>query len=1027
MSDLKSTFSRSLYAAACSGHVEVVQVLLLDARVDPQANDNCAVVAAAAAGQVHVMEVFLSDTRVDEVACNLALQAASEKGQLPVVEMLLADVRVDPSAAHPDAAVSTGSHKTSHVRQEWLHYIPEWSSGMRDDTVHDEALRLAALGGHLAVVNRLLADPRVTPFSRLASLPLEAAVFHGHADVVRRLLADPRVQPRARQDRLLHTAAARGHIDVVRALLADGRLAFVAGGDKHAQRCASVWQQINNGGRAMPPHADHLPIAAAAEAGHLDIVELLLADPRLSPADCGNHALALATASGHQAVAVRLLRDPRVQRLRDKSAMLLAAASLGKVHLLSKLLALPAVNLARDAVFNAVKAAAAAGHLGALQLLMASPGVVQADAAAALMRAAAGGNVASLNLLINELGVDPSIDDSVSIVAAARGGHMAALERLLQDDRVNPGAADNLALTEAAGGGHAAIVAMLLAHALVDPADNDNAALIAACEGGHTAVVELLLADPRVDPTAQGNEAIKVASGARSAAIQDMLLARPEVRRTATRDAVLPELHSAGRLLRLLDDHHDADAGDGRDDEYRFIDTFRELRRRLVSLECLEVLTADARFNAAEVVSLVCTALTTSAKLHHLESVKRLVSDPRLAAAPERELSRAIGSVLVMAACRGDVRWVQQILSDSRLGSTAQAALHKAVESAAYYGRLQVLDCLLAEPRTRLYDPSSRCILSCVASEDSLPWRTAALQRLLAHARADSSSPFALPAPLAVVFEGEAGSAHGSAGTASFAAAGAVAGAGRSSPELIRAFDRAQLMWQVVSSGEVAIAAALLQDPRIIDTDASISGVYRNNTGLLSTAAGRGQVAVLDLLLADPRFDAGALGDQPLSHAATQGHLAAVDRLLADPRIDPAAGLPGNGTTAAHWAAHSGEVGVLDRLLADPRVFADQCNGNGFDALDAGMGHPIDYLAPEYQGDLVAGDRLGVCRRLLLETTLLHARLQRAVLPVPASVEPLARLGVDVAGLGQRAWLRRRAVVLARARALGSFDTDDEV
>lgn len=54
-----------------------------------------------------------------------------------------------------------------------------------------------------------------------------------------------------------------------------------------------------------------------------------------------------------------------------------------------------------------------------------------------------------------------------------------------------------------------------------------------------------------------------------------------------------------------------------------------------------------------------------------------------------------------------------------------------------------------------------------------------------------------------------------------------------------------------------------------------------------------------------------------------------------------------------------------------------------------------------------------VCRRLLLDPNLLHARLR-----TKDRLPDVSRLGIDVAGLAQRAWLRRRAAVMARQLAL---------
>jgi hypothetical protein len=58
---------------------------------------------------------------------------------------------------------------------------------------HNFAIREASANGHLAVVERLLADPRVDP-SADDNYAIREASSNGHLSVVERLLADPRVR-----------------------------------------------------------------------------------------------------------------------------------------------------------------------------------------------------------------------------------------------------------------------------------------------------------------------------------------------------------------------------------------------------------------------------------------------------------------------------------------------------------------------------------------------------------------------------------------------------------------------------------------------------------------------------------------------------------------------------------------------------------------------------------------------------------------------------------------------------------------
>jgi hypothetical protein len=86
----------------------------------------------------------------------------------------------------------------------------------------DAMLIGAALSGHTALVEALLADGRADP-TATHSLALRDAAYSGHLPCVLALLADGRADPAARDSAALYTAAAAGHTDVVRALVMDGR------------------------------------------------------------------------------------------------------------------------------------------------------------------------------------------------------------------------------------------------------------------------------------------------------------------------------------------------------------------------------------------------------------------------------------------------------------------------------------------------------------------------------------------------------------------------------------------------------------------------------------------------------------------------------------------------------------------------------------------------------------------------------------------------------------------------------------
>ena len=84
------------FSAACKhGHVDVVEFLLQDARIDPAANVNEAFQSAVWAGQVEVVRLLVRDSRVDPTVWqNMPIYIASWRDYDDIVQLLLTYPRV---------------------------------------------------------------------------------------------------------------------------------------------------------------------------------------------------------------------------------------------------------------------------------------------------------------------------------------------------------------------------------------------------------------------------------------------------------------------------------------------------------------------------------------------------------------------------------------------------------------------------------------------------------------------------------------------------------------------------------------------------------------------------------------------------------------------------------------------------------------------------------------------------------------------------------------------------------------------
>lgn len=295
--------NNALNNAAQNGHVDVVELLLGDPRVDPAAHDHAAIVFAASRGHLYVIDLLLADGRTDPSALdNLPVFCAAHDGHTAVVQRLLQDARVDPSAHWSSALVAAAAEGHLAIVELLL----------RDERVDPAALnsgavRFAAEQGHLAIVKLLMADVRVDP-GAFNSEALYRASMGGHADVVEQLLKSPLVDPSCGHDAMLMAAASRGHTAVVDLLLSDPRV------------------------RPERDQRGHEALSMAAGTGHADTVDRLLADPRINPAPPGDEGLVLGSAAvgGHVDVVRRLLADPRVDPSASQYGPLGAACAVGR-------------------------------------------------------------------------------------------------------------------------------------------------------------------------------------------------------------------------------------------------------------------------------------------------------------------------------------------------------------------------------------------------------------------------------------------------------------------------------------------------------------------------------------------------------------------------------------------------------------------------------------------------------------------------------------------------------------------------
>ncbi|KAJ3317849.1 hypothetical protein HDV06_001092 [Boothiomyces sp. JEL0866] len=177
------------------------------------------------------------------------------------------------------------------------------------------------------------------------------------------------------------------------------------------------------------------PVRVAAKCNHLSIVELLLKDDRVNPADCDNEILQDAASCGRYEIVELVMKDSRVDPSFPNNQ--------------------PIVNAAQKRNFRVV------------------------------------------DLLLNDHRVDPSSHNNYLICLCSTYGKFKIVERLMKDQRVTPSAGNSQALVNAAKNGYLEIVRLLLSDPNINPSAMHNEAFITASGDGYLDIVKELAAHPR--------------------------------------------------------------------------------------------------------------------------------------------------------------------------------------------------------------------------------------------------------------------------------------------------------------------------------------------------------------------------------------------------------------------------------------------------------------------------------------------------------------------------------------------------
>jgi hypothetical protein len=252
-------------------------------------------------------------------------------------------------------------------------------------------------------------------------------------------------------------------------------------------------EQLLASGHLDPSVNGNEALIAAIHGGHVDTIEVLLADPRLTLCTT---VLLEAVWSHRLDVFLCLYMHPRVPSRAFGSLAVVWAAEIGNADVVEFLLLDRLVDPAMDGNW-ALLEACHAGHFSVVELLLADERVWPIPPNALLL-AVHSGNVEVVRVLLSH--ISPAHAENEAIQIASRSGHTMIVRLLLADHRCDPGVHYSMPLRYATISGHTAIVSLLLADPRVDPEGVHNDIIRLATHFNRHDIVIALLHHPRVDP-----------------------------------------------------------------------------------------------------------------------------------------------------------------------------------------------------------------------------------------------------------------------------------------------------------------------------------------------------------------------------------------------------------------------------------------------------------------------------------------------------------------------------------------------
>jgi ankyrin repeat protein len=293
-----------------SDSLDMLELLLLDGRVDPREDNSHCLVEAVRKHDDGMVALLLDDGRADPTTHQhgiLNLYISTE-----IMKLLIADGRcqfntygmapvlmaiqnrnvalLELLLQHPNIDVRDYEHECLEAASGQGHVrIMELllKKGKLDPHIGESsALRTAVNKENVPMVKLLMEDGRSNP-GACCNEALRSAVRTKNADILRLLLKSKRCNPKVDNDCLLRSAVSGNNIEIARLLLCDRR--------------------------AYPAVNDNEFLVHAIRRGHVDMVRLLLGFYAVDPSTHNNLVLRISMEKGYASIVHLLVKDTRME------------------------------------------------------------------------------------------------------------------------------------------------------------------------------------------------------------------------------------------------------------------------------------------------------------------------------------------------------------------------------------------------------------------------------------------------------------------------------------------------------------------------------------------------------------------------------------------------------------------------------------------------------------------------------------------------------------------------------------------